>query len=233
MFDNREAAARPLAEAVHDAGPRDPLVLALPRGGVPLARIVAERLGAALDLVFVRKIGMPGQKELAAGALVDGASPQTVWNRQVLALGNRSEADFDGEIARLLDEIARRRDLYLGGRAPEPVEGRTAILVDDGIATGATVRAAIAAMRKAGAQEVWVAVPVAPDDTLAQLKAEADRVICLATPRPFHAVGVHYLDFGEVTDQDVVRLLGEGESGLPRTVDPLPSAPKGKDEGRE
>ncbi len=231
MFDNREAAAKPLAEAVRDVGPHDPLVLALPRGGVPLARIVAERLGAPLDLVFVRKIGMPGQRELAAGALVDGASPQTVWNRHVLALGNRSEADFEDEITRLLGEIARRRDLYLGGRAPEPVEGRTAILVDDGIATGATVRVAIAAMRKAGAAEVWVAVPVAPDDVAAALAAEADRVICLATPRPFHAVGVHYLDFGEVTDDDVVRLLGSAETGLPRTVDPLPSAAKKRDGG--
>ncbi|MDG4648979.1 phosphoribosyltransferase family protein [Roseibacterium sp. SDUM158017] len=224
MFDTREAAARPLAEAVVAAAPPDPVVLALPRGGVPLGRIVADALGAPLDLVFVKKIGLPGQRELAAGALVDGASPQTLWNRQVLSLSGLSEADFEDEIAQLLDQIAERRRCYLAGRDPVPLKGRTAILVDDGIATGATVRVAVEAMRKAGVREVWVAVPVAPADIVPALEAEADRVICLRVPDPFYAVGAHYRDFGEVTDEDVIRLLGS-QSDLPGTVDALPSGP--------
>jgi putative phosphoribosyl transferase len=207
MFDNREAAAKRLAEAVLEAAPEDPVILALPRGGVPLGRIVADRLGAPLDLVFVRKIGLPRHRELAAGALVDGASPQTVWNDQVLQGAGLTEQDFEEEIDGLLRQIAERRARYMAGREPVPVAGRTAILVDDGIATGATIRVAIAAMRKAGARAVWIAVPVAPSEMIPRLRSEADRVICLETPRPFYAVGVHYLDFGEVTDDDVVRLL--------------------------
>jgi putative phosphoribosyl transferase len=172
-----------------------------------LGKVVAERLGAPLDLVFVRKIGMPGHRELAAGALVDGDDPQIVWNTHILAQARLAEADFEAEIARLLDVIATRRKLYLSGRSSAPVKGRTAILVDDGVATGATIRVAVAALRKAGAREVWIAVPVAPRDTIGTLQAEADRVICLETPDPFIAVGVHYQDFGEVTDKEVVRLL--------------------------
>jgi putative phosphoribosyl transferase len=207
MFANREAAARTLAEAIAEAAPQDPLILALPRGGVPLGKVVAERLGAPLDLVFVRKIGMPGHRELAAGALVDGDDPQIVWNTHILAQARLAEADFEAEIARLLDVIATRRKLYLSGRSSAPVKGRTAILVDDGVATGATIRVAVAALRKAGAREVWIAVPVAPRDTIGTLQAEADRVICLETPDPFIAVGAHYRHFGEVTDEEVVRLL--------------------------
>jgi putative phosphoribosyl transferase len=135
MFANREAAARTLAEAIAEAAPQDPLILALPRGGVPLGKVVAERLGAPLDLVFVRKIGMPGHRELAAGALVDGDDPQIVWNTHILAQARLAEADFEAEIARLLDVIATRRKLYLSGRSSAPVKGRTAILVDDGVAT--------------------------------------------------------------------------------------------------
>jgi putative phosphoribosyl transferase len=207
MFANREAAARTLAEAVAEAAPQDPLILALPRGGVPLGKVVAKRLGAPLDLVFVRKIGMPGHRELSAGALVDGDDPQIVWNTHILSQSRLGPEDFEAEITRLLDVIAGRRKRYLSGRAPEPVRGRTAIIVDDGVATGATIRVAIAALRKAGVGAVWIAVPVAPRDTIGTLEAEADRVICLETPDPFIAVGVHYRDFGEVTDEDVVRLL--------------------------
>lgn len=207
MFDTREAAAHVLADAVALAGPKDPLVLALPRGGVPLGRIVAERLNAPLDLVFVRKIGMPGQKELAAGALVDGADPQIVWNERILEHARLSEADFEDEIARLLNQIAERRVRYFAGRDPVPAKGHTAILVDDGVATGATIRVAMAALRKAGAAAVWIAVPVAPTDVKRMLTTDADQVICLETPEPFIAVGAHYRDFGEVTDDDVVKLL--------------------------
>ena len=207
IYDTREEAARLLAGAVAAEEPDNPVVLALPRGGVPLGKIVADEIDAPLDLVFVRKIGMPGHKELAAGALVDGANPQTVWNTGLLAQARLSEDDFRQEIDGLLDQIAGRRNRYLAGRDPETVSGRTAIVVDDGVATGATIRVAIQALRKAGAGAVWVAVPVAPRDTIPMLESEADRVICLETPDPFIAVGAHYRNFGEVTDDDVVRLL--------------------------
>lgn len=151
MFETREAAARLLAEAVAPLDPSDPVVLALPRGGVPLGAIVAETLGAPLDLVFVRKIGVPGYREVAAGALVDGADPQVVWNADVLKRSHLTASDFDGDIAALLDQIALRRRRYMAGRAPVALDGRTAIIVDDGIATGATMRVAIAALRQTGA----------------------------------------------------------------------------------
>jgi predicted phosphoribosyltransferase len=207
MFDSREAAAQVLAGAVAAEAPQHPVVLALPRGGVPLGRIVADHLGAPLDLVFVRKIGMPGHRELAAGALVDGADPRIVWNKGLLAQAGLSEADFEAEIARLLDEVAGRRRRYLAGGEAETVKGRTAIVVDDGVATGATIRVAVEALKDAGAEAVWIAVPVAPRDTIPMLREEADRVICLETPDPFIAVGAHYRDFGEVTDEEVIRLL--------------------------
>jgi len=207
MFRNREEAAERLAGAVASAGPVAAVVLALPRGGVPLGAVVAARLGAPLDLVLVRKIGMPGHEELAAGAMVGGAPPVVMFNDRMLAAYGLKAADFELQIARLAGEIERRRTLYLKDRAPVPVAGRTAIIVDDGIATGATVRASVAALRARGPAAVWVAVPVAPGDTVAELESLADRVICLEVPSPFWAVGAHYRDFREVPDAEVVRLL--------------------------
>lgn len=207
MFRDRQEAAERLAEAVAAAAPADPLVLALPRGGVPLGVAVAGRLTAPLDLVMVRKIGMPGHEELAAGALVEGDPPVVLFNPDILRAYRLTEADFDAAIARLRAEIGDRRARYLAGRAPLPVAGRTAVLVDDGVATGATVRAAIRALRARRAGAVWVAVPVAPGDTLRQLRAEADRVICLEVPEPFLAVGAHYRDFAQVTDAEVIAMM--------------------------
>lgn len=209
MFDTREDAARRLAEAVAAKAPEAPVVLALPRGGVPLAAIVARRLKAPLDLVLVRKIGMPRNPEFAAGAIVDGAAPAIRWNREALDRAGLSPADFEPEIARLKSEIDRRRTAYFKSRAPVPVAGHTAILVDDGIATGATMRVAVSALRAAGAAAIWVAVPVAPREMVGLLAMEADRVICLETPEPFWAVGAHYRDFGQVEDAEVIRLLEE------------------------
>lgn len=204
MFEDREDAGEQLACAVAEAAPADPVVLALPRGGVPLAVRVVERLGAPLDLVFVRKIGMPGHEEYAAGAVVGDI---VLFNEDVLRGAGLSRADFEDEIARLNRENAARRARYMPGRVPLPVAGRTAVLVDDGIATGASIRAALAAMRAAGAAAVWIAVPVGPPDTVAELRGEADRVICLQEPRPFWAVGAHYRRFGQVSDDAVLQLL--------------------------
>ncbi|MCB1311267.1 MAG: phosphoribosyltransferase, partial [Sedimentitalea sp.] len=168
MFRDRAEAGEALAEAVARAAPPDPVVLALPRGGVPPGAQVARRLGAELDLLLVRKIGLPGHDELAAGALVDGDPPTILFNDEVLRASGLKGSDFDARIAALRAEIARRRALYLKDRAPVPLAGRTAILVDDGVATGATVRTAIRALRARvpGPDAIWVAVPVAPRDTL-------------------------------------------------------------------
>ena len=209
MFRNREEAAERLAGAVASAGPVAPVVLALPRGGVPLGAVVAKRLGAPLDLVLMRKIGMPRHEELAAGAMVGGEPPLVLFNDSVLASSGLTEADFEPQIARLAAEVERRRALYLEGRVPVPVEGRTAIIVDDGVATGATVKASVAALRARGPAAVWVAVPVAPADTVAELEELADKVICLEVPSPFWVVGAHYRDFREVPDDEVLRLLDQ------------------------
>ncbi|MFC3119021.1 phosphoribosyltransferase [Jhaorihella thermophila] len=213
MFRDRLEAAEALSEAVEAAKPGDPVVLALPRGGVPLGVVLARRLGAPLDLMLVRKIGMPGHEELAAGAIVDGPAPTILFNHEILRVSGLTEADFTDRIKDLRAEIEDRRMRYLAGRAPVDVAGRTAILVDDGIATGATMRVAVNALRRRGPAAIWVAVPVAPADTVAVLEREADRVICLETPEPFYAVGAHYRRFEQVPDEDVVRIMSEIAQG--------------------
>lgn len=213
MFSDRTAAGEALAEALAEAAPKDPVVLALPRGGVPVALPVARALGAPLDLLLVRKIGMPGQSELAAGALVEGEPPQAVYNEELLRMTGLSEADFARQVAEKEEEIAERRRLWLEGRAPLSLDGRTAVVVDDGIATGATVRAALAGLRARAPAEIWLAVPVAPPDTLSALRSLADRVICLETPEPFRAVGLHYRHFPQVSNAEVAEMLRRNEAG--------------------
>lgn len=213
MFSDRTAAGEALAEALAEAAPKDPVVLALPRGGVPVALPVARALGAPLDLLLVRKIGMPGQSELAAGALVEGEPPQAVYNEELLRMTGLSEADFARQVAEKEEEIAERRRLWLEGRAPVSLDGRTAVVVDDGIATGATVRAALAGLRARAPAEIWLAVPVAPPDTLSALRSLADRVICLETPEPFRAVGLHYRHFPQVSNAEVAEMLRRNEAG--------------------
>lgn len=187
-----------------------PVVLALPRGGVPVALPVARRLGAPLDLILVRKIGVPGQPELAAAAVVEGVPPHRVENAEVLRITGMTRAELEAGEARELAEIARRRRDWIGGRAPVPVAGRTAVVVDDGIATGATTRAALQAVRARGAAAVVLAVPVAPAETLAGLGREVDGTVCLETPAPFWAIGAHYDDFRQLDDAEVLRLMAEG-----------------------
>ena len=205
MFRDRTDAGQQLARALTGLGLREPLILALPRGGVPVALPVAEALNAPLDLMLVRKIGMPGNPELAAGAVVEGAEP--VFNREVLAAVGYREDDFAEAVEAKRAEIAARRQAWLAGRVPVPRAGKTLILVDDGIATGAAVRAALAELVGARAAAIVLAVPVAPADTLATLAPLCDRIVCLETPTFFGAVGAYYAQFGQVADADVAKML--------------------------
>ena len=206
-FADRRDAGRQLATALLPLQLDDPLVLALPRGGVPVAVEVAAALRAPLDLLLVRKLGAPGHSEYGIGALVDGEHPQLVLNEDVMRLLAPSPDYVEAEKQRQLLELERRRTRYFGDRQPLPVRGRTVILVDDGIATGGTVRVALRALRASGAATIILAVPVAPADTLESLRAEADRTVCLETPDPFLAVGNHYADFAQTTDDEVIALL--------------------------
>lgn len=207
-FADRAEAARALASRLAEEKLPLPLVvLALPRGGVPIGAEVARRLNAPLDLLLVRKIGAPWQRELAVAAVVDGDKPELVIDEQTREATGTSREYIAEEAKAEWLEIERRRALYLAGRAPVPVQGATVIVVDDGIATGTTVRAALKAVRRRGASRVVLAVPVAPHDTLMQLRSDVDRVICLAEPEPFRAIGLHYVDFHQVSDEEVIAAL--------------------------
>ena len=209
MFADRKTAGRQLSQRLQYLRHEKPVVLALPRGGVPVGFEIAEGLDAPLDIVLVRKIGVPWQPELALGAVVDGADPHVVINDSLAAELAIDESYIKSETARQLGEIERRRKLYLGDRPPVPLAGRTVIVVDDGIATGSTVRTALRAIRNAGAGKIVLAVPVAPRDALDELRGEVDEIICLSIPSPFIAVGAHYAEFAQLADADVILLLEE------------------------
>ena len=211
IYADRRDAGRKLAAALRDYVDQDPLVLALPRGGVPVAYEVAVELVAPLDLLFVRKIGAPGHPELGLGAVVDGADPQVVMNPEVERMVEPRPGYVEEQIRRELVEIERRREAYLGGRRPTPVRDRTVLLIDDGVATGGTVRAALQGLRTAQASRVVLGLPVGPPDVVASLGEDADEVVCLLTPQPFYAVGLWYGDFTQTTDAEVVGLLAEAE----------------------
>jgi putative phosphoribosyl transferase len=206
-FENRKQAGRQLAQALQGYKDQEPVVLALPRGGVPVAAEVASALNAPLDLILVRKIGVPMQPELAMGAVVDGAKPLIVRNEDVIALADISEAEFKKVCDSELAEIERRRQLYLGSRARAEVAGRTAIVIDDGIATGATTRAALRATRLRNPKKLILAVPVAPTESLAAMREEADDVVCLEDHENFGAIGYFYADFRQTSDQEVIDTL--------------------------
>jgi len=214
MFTNRTAAGEALADTLEDLQLENPVVLALPRGGVPVAIPVAKRLNAPLDLLMVRKIGLPGRPEVAAGAVVDGEGRDVVFNTKMLRSMGLDENSFAAAIAQKFSEIKARRKLYLGTRSPEPLAGRSVIVVDDGVATGATVKAALKSLRSRGAGLVLLALPVAPRDILGELRSLADQVICLETPSPFYAVGAHYQDFGQVEDAEVQKMLRSIWNGI-------------------
>ena len=206
-FANRAEAGKALAKKLAALKLDHPVVLALPRGGVPVAVEIARILKAPLDLVLVRKIGVPFQRELAAAAVVDGGEPEVVVNNEVVT-GAGVPQDYITEQTRIeLAEIERRRHVYLEGRPRVPLEGRNLILVDDGIATGASVRAAIAALLRKSPKSLIIAVPVAPRDTVALLRGKVDEVVCLEMPEPFYAIGLHYRDFHQVPDEEVIELM--------------------------
>ncbi len=207
-FLNRAQAGRRLAEALGELKGNDIVVYALPRGGVVVAAPVAEALHAPLDLILVRKIGVPFQPELAMGAVAEaGGAPIVVRNGDVIALSNVGEAAFQAAAQRECEELERRRALYLAGRAHPVATGRIAIVVDDGVATGATMRAALEAVRTQRPGELILAVPVAPADTLEALGSATDKIICLETPEPFVAIGCYYRDFAQVEDEEVIAAL--------------------------
>ena len=208
-FETRSDAGRRLADRLAELGLTDVVVLALPRGGVPVALEVARRLAAPLDLVMVRKIGAPGHEELAAGAVVDGEQPELVLNTDIVRAYGIDAAYLDRERERQLTEIARRRALYLHRRPRVAVAGRTAIVVDDGVATGATVRAALQAVRRAQPRKLVLAVPVADSKVLTRLAAEADQIVCLHPTESLRSVGQFYRDFSQVDDAEVVAMLAD------------------------
>ncbi len=206
FHDRREAGQRLAARLQRFAADR-PLVLALPRGGVPLGYEVAQALGAELDVLIVRKLGAPGHEELGIGAVIDGGNPQVVLNEDVVRQLGIGPAYVEAETQRQLAEIERRRRAYRGDAPAPGVAGRTVIVVDDGIATGGTVLAALRALRKAGPLKLVLAVPVAPAETITALAGECDEIICLTQPTPFYAVGAHYANFHQTSDHEVIALL--------------------------
>jgi putative phosphoribosyl transferase len=206
-FVDRTDAGRQLARALTAYKNQSPVILALPRGGVPVAAEIAVVLDAPLDLILVRKIGVPFQPELAMGAVVDGAEPVIVRNEDVISLTGVSEQEFNATRDQQLAEIERRRKLYLGNRPHPQLTDRVVIVVDDGIATGATTRAALHAIRMRRPSKLVLAVPVAPTDTLKKLRGEADKIICLEDYEQFGAIGLFYSDFRQVSDAEVIEIL--------------------------
>lgn len=203
---DRITAGRALAKAMTNYRDRqDLLVLALPRGGVPVAYELAEALHAPLDLILVRKLGSPGQQELAMGAIASGGV--RVLNEELVSYLHVSEETLENVAAREQKELERRERAYRGDRPWPEITGKCVILVDDGVATGATMRVAIKALRKQNPKEVVVAVPVAPPDTIEVLRREADDVVCLAMPEPFTAIGLWYVNFSQVSDEEVTEQL--------------------------
>lgn len=205
-FRNRREAGRLLASRLSAYASRsDVIVLALPRGGVPVAYEVATALNAPLDVFLVRKLGIPGHEEYALGAIASGGV--RVINEDLVRALRLPPAVIDAIAAREQQELERRERLYRADRPPPDVRGRTVILVDDGLATGATMLAAVQALRKEGAARIVVAVPVASPDTCEALGREVDDIVCAITPEPFHAVGLWYEDFAQTTDEEVRDLL--------------------------
>jgi putative phosphoribosyl transferase len=206
LFRNRTEAGRQLAARLAAyAGRDDVLVLALPRGGVPVAYEVAQALHAPLDVFLVRKLGVPGHKELAMGAIASGGVQ--VLNEDVVRLLRIPEDAIEAVAGEELQELQRRERAYRGDRPPPNVRGRIVILIDDGLATGSTMRAAVAALRQQQPARIVVAVPVGAAETCAEFEAEADETICARTPEPFYAVGLWYGDFSQTTDAEVHDLL--------------------------
>src|SRR5881275_1211422 len=214
VFPNRNEAGRELAEKlVSYAGRDDVIVLGLPRGGVPVAFEVAQRLGAPLDVFIVRKLGVPGFEELAAGAIASGGV--RVLNEDVMRAIPHADEAIEAVTARETAELERREHEYRDGRPAPELRDRIVILIDDGLATGATMRAAVKALRQSAAAKIVVAVPVGPPDTCHEIEEQADETVCLSMPEFFQAVGQYYEDFSQTTDEDVRQLLTSAARDMP------------------
>lgn len=210
VFKDRTDAGKRLAEELEEyAGRDDVILLALPRGGVPVAFEVAKKLGLELDVFIVRKLGVPGYEELAMGAISSGGVK--VMNMTVVDSLQITGDDIDSVVEAERKELERREDLYRKGKAKLDVTGRTAILVDDGLATGATMKAAVQALRTQKPENIVVAVPTASRETCEEFAADVDKTVCLTTPEPFYGVGAWYEDFAQTSDQEVCDLLQKAE----------------------
>ncbi len=207
MFRDRKEAGERLAARLVHLKDRTPVVLALPRGGVAIAFEIARLLAAPLDIVLVRKIGVPWQPELALGAVSDGATPEIFIDERMAKALAIPQDYVRSETARQVAELERRREIYCAGRPPVEVKDRTAIVVDDGIATGATMRVALRAVRRRGPAWLVLAAPVAAAETLAALAGEADETVCVAAPHGLGAIGFYYQDFHQMSDAEVSDLL--------------------------
>jgi predicted phosphoribosyltransferase len=218
-FADRVEAGRELVAGLHEyAGRDDVVVLALPRGGVPVAFEVARELGGPLDVVLVRKLGLPGQPELAMGAIASGGV--RVLNDEVVRATGVSPEEIEEVAAREGEELSRRERLYRGERPPPTIEGKAVILVDDGLATGSTMLAAIRALRRQRPARIVAAAPIAPPETCEELRGEADDVVCARTPEPFLAIGAWYERFPQVSDDEIRDLLERADvqrAAAPRT----------------
>jgi predicted phosphoribosyltransferase len=214
-FVDRADAGRRLARALAEYRGRDPVVLALPRGGVPVAAEIAAALAAPLDVVLARKIGVPSHPELAMGALVDGDTPVVVRNEAVIRAARVDDRAFEAARTRALAEAESARRRLVGDRPRAEIAGRAAIVVDDGVATGATALAALKALRLMKPKTLTLAVPVAAADSLAALKREVDELVCLEAPEHFGAVSMFYADFRQVEDDEVVALLARFPPAAP------------------
>ncbi len=210
MFENREQAGRQLGLRLghlRDDPEADVVVLGLPRGGVVVAAAIAGALRAPLDVLVVRKLGAPTQPELAIGAVTDGTHPLRILNERVIATIGVEHEYIEREVARQLEEVRRRQRLYRGGRPAVVLIGRVVVVADDGIATGATMRAGIQALRRGAVARIVLAVPVAPPETACSLREDVDELVCLETPAEFTAVGAFYDDFRQTTDAEVIAAL--------------------------
>jgi putative phosphoribosyl transferase len=220
LFVDRSDAGRKLAAKLMGYRDARPVLLALPRGGVPVAYEIATALQAPMDLLFVRKIGVPWQPELAAAAVADVGGREIVRNERVISLTDLPDGYIEEQARLELEEIARRRSVYCEGRPMMDLAGRTVIVVDDGIATGSTVRAALRAVRRADPAKIVLAVPVAPSETLADLEKEADAICCLESSDDFGAISQFYLSFRQLGDEEIVDLMGRARSqesaGVPK-----------------
>ncbi|WP_431282854.1 phosphoribosyltransferase [Humitalea sp. 24SJ18S-53] len=215
-FADRAEAGRLLGQRLRQMHLVRPIVYALPRGGVPVGAEVAEALGAPLDLILVRKLGAPFQAELAIGAVTDGGEAETVLNDDIIAATGATDAFIEAARKREMAEIERRRLLYVANRPRPDPRGRAAVVVDDGLATGATARAALRALRRRGPSPLVLAVPVGTPDTVAAMRAEADTVVCLHEARPLHGIGAFYADFHQLADTEVIRLLDTAAARMAR-----------------